>query len=98
MIALPWLVLQLTGSALSLGCVMALSAIPRGLFMLIGGAVVDRFSPGAVMIASNLARLVLVAVLSALVLTGNIRIEIFYCFAPATTQIYTLSLHDALPI
>src|SRR5690349_18966197 len=83
MIALPWLVLQLTGSALALGGVMALAAIPRALFMLIGGAVVDRFSPRAVMIASNLARLVLVAVLSALVLTGNIRIEMLYGFALA---------------
>src|SRR5712664_2638975 len=45
MIALPWLVLQLTGSALALGTIMALASIPRALFMLIGGAFVDRFSP-----------------------------------------------------
>lgn len=83
MIALPWLVLQLTGSALALGGVMALAGIPRALFMLIGGALVDRFSPRAVMIASNLARLVLVALLSVLVLTGQIRIEMLYGFALA---------------
>src|SRR5919108_1993328 len=68
MIALPWLVLQLTGSALALGTVMALAAIPRAVFMLVGGAFVDRFSPRAVMIASNLIRFVLVALLSILVL------------------------------
>src|SRR5215204_3112264 len=78
MIALPWLVLQLTGSALALGTVMALAAIPRALFMLIGGALVDRFSPRAVMFASNFVRLVLVALLSALVLTSNIQIEMLY--------------------
>jgi MFS family permease len=83
LIALPWLVLQLTGSALALGTVMALAGIPRALFMLVGGAFVDRFSPRAVMIASNLARLVLVALLSALVLTNNIRIEMLYVFALA---------------
>lgn len=83
MIALPWLVLQLTGSALALGSVMALAAIPRALFMLIGGALVDRFSPRAVMLASNFARLVLVALLSGLVLTNNIQIEIMYVFALA---------------
>src|SRR5258705_3612241 len=83
MIALPWLVLQLTGSALTLGTVMALGGIPRALFMLIGGAVVDRFSPRSVMMASNFARLVLVALLSALVLTNNIRIEMLYGFALA---------------
>src|SRR5580765_8736171 len=60
MIALPWLVLQLTGSALALGTIMALASVPRALFMLVGGAFVDRFSPRSVMIASNVARLVLV--------------------------------------
>src|SRR3954447_8489850 len=74
MIALPWLVLQLTGSALALGTVMALAGIPRALFMLIGGAFVDRFSPRSVMMMSNLARMVLVALLSVLVLTNAIRL------------------------
>ncbi|MEP6987089.1 MAG: MFS transporter, partial [Chloroflexota bacterium] len=83
MIALPWLVLQITGSALALGSVMALAAIPRALFMLIGGALVDRFSPRYVMMASNLARFVLVALLSALVLTNHIQIEMLYGFALA---------------
>jgi MFS family permease len=83
MIALPWLVLQITGSALALGGVLALAAIPRALFMLIGGALVDRFSPRAVMFASNFALLVLVALLSALVLTDSIRIEMLYGFALA---------------
>jgi MFS family permease len=83
MIALPWLVLQLTGSALALGTVLALAGVPRALFMLIGGAFVDRFSPRSVMIASNFARLVLVALLSALVLTNNIRVEMLYGFALA---------------
>src|SRR5215468_5554311 len=61
LIALPWLVLQLTGSALALGTVLALASIPRALFMLIGGAFVDRYSPRSVMFASNFARLVAVA-------------------------------------
>jgi MFS family permease len=83
LIALPWLVLQLTGSAFALGTAMALAGIPRALFMLVGGALVDRFSPRSVMIVSNFARLVLVALLSALVLTNNIRIEMLYAFALA---------------
>ena len=62
---------------------MALAAIPRALFMLIGGAFVDRFSPRAVMMASNFARLVLVALLAALALTDTIRIELLYGFALA---------------
>jgi MFS family permease len=83
MIALPWLVLQLTGSALALGTIMALASIPRAVFMLVGGAFVDRFSPRSVMMASNFARFVLVGLLSALVLTGAIRVEMLYVFALA---------------
>jgi MFS family permease len=83
LIALPWLVLQLTGSALALGTVLALAGIPRALFMLVGGAFVDRFSPRAVMLASNLTRLVLVGLLTALVLTNTTRIELLYAFALA---------------
>src|SRR5260221_4165975 len=83
LIALPWLVLQLTGSALVLGTVMALAGIPRALFMLVGGAFVDRFSPRAVMLASNVARLVLVGLLSALVLTNNVQLDMLYGFALA---------------
>ena len=66
LIALPWLVLQLTGEALAVGVVLALAGVPRALFMLVGGALTDRFSPRAVMLASNLLRMVLVALLSGL--------------------------------
>ncbi|HEX8779166.1 MAG TPA: MFS transporter, partial [Rhodanobacter sp.] len=42
LVALPWLVLKLTGSPASLGLVLATMALPRAAFMLIGGAVEDR--------------------------------------------------------
>ena len=69
-IALPWLVLELTGSATVLGVVLALQGIPRAAFMLVGGAVTDRLSPRRVMIGSNVARLALVSLLAALVLSS----------------------------
>ncbi len=43
MIALPWLVIQLTDSAFALGTVMASAAIQRALFILVGGVLVDLF-------------------------------------------------------
>ncbi len=66
MIALPWLVLQLTGDSLAMGTVLALSAIPRALLMLLGGALTDRFSVRSMMLTSNLARFILVSILTAL--------------------------------
>lgn len=81
LIALPWLVLQITGSALALGTVLALASIPRALFMLIGGAFVDRFSPKRVMFLSNLIRMIMVGLLAALVLTNNIQLWLLYVLA-----------------
>ena len=81
MLALPWLVLQMTGDAFAMGTVLALGGIPRALFMVIGGALTDRFSPRMTMLASNLLRMVLVAALAVLVLTGTIELWMIYIFA-----------------
>lgn len=83
LIALPWLVLQLTGDALAVGAVLALAGVPRALFMLVGGALTDRFSPRMVMLASNLLRMVLVVLLSGLVLGGLIQLWMLYLLALA---------------
>jgi len=83
MIALPWLVLQLTGNALAVGTVLALAGVPRALFMLVGGAVTDRLSARTIMLVSNLARAALVALLTALVLTGAVALWQLYALALA---------------
>ena len=82
-IALPWLVLQLTGSGVAVGAVLALAGIPRAVFMLFGGVLTDRFSPRLVMLISNAARFVLVSLLALLVLTGAIQLWMLYLFALA---------------
>ena len=80
-VALPWLALILTGSALALGSVLALMAIPRGLFMLVGGAYVDRLSPRRVMALSNGVRLIAVAVIALIVIAGWAQLWMLYLFA-----------------
>jgi len=67
-VALPWLVLQLTGSALALGLVLALMGIPRALFILLGGALVDRYSPKRVLMLSKMANAILLALVAGFVL------------------------------
>ena len=83
LIALPWLVLQLTGSGLAVGGVLALAGIPRAVFMLVGGALTDRYSPRIIMLASNLGRFILVGLLTLLTLTGLIQMWMVYAFALA---------------
>lgn len=81
MIALPWLVLQLTGDSLAMGTVLALSAIPRALLMLVGGALTDRFSPRSLMLVSNAVRFALVSMLTITVFTNRVEMWMLYTLA-----------------
>lgn len=63
-VALAWLTLQLTGSGLALGTVLMTAAVPRAAFMLLGGALSDRFSPRSLMLSSNAIRVVVMAIIS----------------------------------
>ena len=80
MIAAPWLVLSLTNDPLALGTVLALSSIPRAAFMLLGGAISDRFSSRTIMMVSIKTKLT-AAFMALLVFTGGIQIWQLYAFA-----------------
>src|SRR5271155_5805255 len=67
LVALPWLVLQQTGSAVAMGAIMMTGAIPRALLMLMGGAVSDRVSARKIMMATATARTICVTVIGVLV-------------------------------
>lgn len=73
-VALSWLVLGLTGSGLALGTVLLAASLPRGAFLLVGGALSDRVSPRSLMFGSNVARAVITTAVAVLVLGGRIEI------------------------
>ena len=81
LIALPWLVLQLTGNALAVGTVLAMAGIPRAIFMLVGGALTDRLTARKLMIVSNLARMMLTGLLAVFLLTNLIQLWMLYIIA-----------------
>ena len=83
LVALPWLVLQLTGSGLALGTVMMAATIPRMVFLLVGGAVSDWVSPHKLMVASNAFRSVVCAVLTLLVLLKGVSLWQLFALAAA---------------
>lgn len=89
-VALPWLALVMTGSALALGTVLAVMAIPRALLMLVGGVFVDRQSPRRMMIVANIVRLGAVVALGTIVLAGAVDLWMLYAFAA------TYGLADAM--
>ena len=70
LVALPWLTLRLTGSALALGTVMMVAAAAQAIFQLVGGALSDRFSPRTLMLISNIVRAFVTAAITAIVVAG----------------------------
>ncbi|MDA1073778.1 MAG: MFS transporter [Proteobacteria bacterium] len=80
-IALPWLVIKLTGDALIVGTVVAIAAVPRAIFILLGGALSDRFSPRTVLVWSNIVRMVVMFGLAGMVFTGTINLPVIYAIA-----------------
>jgi MFS family permease len=70
LIALPWLTLRLTGSALALGTVLMIAGGTRALFQLLGGALSDSVSSKLLMVGSNVIRAVVTALIAVVVLLG----------------------------
>jgi MFS family permease len=69
-IALPWLVLVLTGSNFALSSVLLVSGAVRAVFQLLGGALSDRFSPRTLMLISNATGALVTALTAVVVYLG----------------------------
>lgn len=97
-IAMPWQVLQLTGSAVQIGIVVAISLATNVALLLFGGAIVDRVPRRRVLLASDLVSGLVFAVVAVLSGIQLLRIEHLYVataitaacgafFGPAMTAI-----------
>jgi MFS family permease len=69
-LALPWTVLIVTKDPGQMAVVLAAEALPRVLFLLIGGALADRLSPRVVMLVADLGRAAVVAALGITLFVG----------------------------
>jgi MFS family permease len=75
-VALTWLVLQKTGSGLAIGTVLMSAAIPRGLFMLIGGALSDRLPTHAVAAIAAILNTMLIGTTSAMLFLNAFQLNL----------------------
>jgi predicted MFS family arabinose efflux permease len=80
-IAISWLTLQLTGSALALSGVLVAIGIPRAGLMLLGGALTDRLSARRLMALSAFGRAVLMAALTTDAALGTAQLWHLYIYA-----------------
>ena len=78
LIALPWMVLKMSGDPFVLGTVLALIGVPRAAFMLIGGALADRHSPKRVLMLTKYVNAVLLGSLALLVLSNSVSVGMVY--------------------
>jgi predicted MFS family arabinose efflux permease len=74
LVALALFVVTRTGSATDLGLVLAAQSLPLVVFLLFGGVWADRLPRHRVMIATDLVRFTLHALLAALIFSGHVRI------------------------
>ena len=83
MLALPWLVLSLTGDSLSLGIAVALMGAPRAVLILLGGTVADRYSPRRVLLLSKYANAAILLALAGLLMLDQASLALAYAAALA---------------
>jgi MFS family permease len=98
LVALPWVVLQLTGSAVAMGTVAMCAGIPRAALMLMGGAVTDRVSARKVLLATSSARAVFVAAIGLLIWLHALELWHVYLLASAFGIADAFALPSAGPL
>lgn len=70
-VAIPWLVLRVSDSPASLALVSGAAAAALGIFTLVGGVLADRYGPRALMLGSDVGRLLVIGVLGALAIVST---------------------------
>ena len=98
LVALPWVVLQLTGSAVAMGTVAMCAGIPRAALMLMGGAVTDRISARKVLLVTASARAVFVAAISVLLWLQELQLWHLFILASAFGVADAFAMPSAGPL
>jgi MFS family permease len=97
-VALPWIVLQLTGSAVAMGTVAMCAGIPRAALMLMGGAVTDRISSRKVLMVTASARAAFVAAIGFLLWVHALQLWHVYLLASAFGVADAFAMPSAGPL
>ena len=99
-VALPFQILALGGGALEIGLWGAIFSIATIAFLLLGGAIADRFSRRSIILVSDFGSGVVVTAIATLSATGSLRIEHLYAEAflfGATHSFFEPALNAIIP-
>ncbi|MFG2043231.1 CehA/McbA family metallohydrolase [Dactylosporangium sp. NPDC048998] len=89
-VAQSWLVLQMTGSAIDIALITALTFLPTLLGGAWAGALVDRVDVRRLLIATNVVFAALAAAQAALIAAGDIRLWMLFAFAALNGAVFAL--------
>jgi MFS family permease len=101
LVALGWRTFTLTGSARSLGYVLALEGVGMLSTVLIGGALADRYDRRTLMLVSDASRFFLIGLLAVVDGTGNLTLTILLALAfghGLATGFFTPALGGLVPL
>jgi MFS family permease len=99
-VALPFQILALGGGALEIGLWGAILSVATIVFLLLGGAIADRFSRRTIILANDFASGLVVAAVATLSAAGALRIEHLYAEAflfGATHSFFEPALNALIP-
>ena len=90
-------VYRITGSAFSVGLMLMASAVPTLLLGLVAGAIVDRSDRKRIMVASDLARMVLVALIPTLIAFNIVWLYLLVALTSGVRQFFDPANESVLP-
>ncbi|MBO9830653.1 MFS transporter [Xanthomonas sp. A2111] len=91
-LALPWLVLKMTGDPVALATVMVISGAPQIVLLLFGGGLVDKYSPKRILTWSYVSCAILLLGLSGLLFMGRLELWMIDVFAFSTGLVFGISV------
>jgi MFS family permease len=100
MVALGWLVLEMTDSTFSLGLVFAMRTAPHLLFGMLAGAVADRFDRKRVLLAALALLVIAAGGMGLLIGSGLVRLwhVLLFSFALGTLSTFLMTARQALVV
>lgn len=82
-LVVSWLIVQKTNSGIIMGNFLLVVGVPRVILMILGGVIVDRFSPKKVMLFSDLLRALLLIIFAILSTTGGLHLPVLFILGAA---------------
>lgn len=101
LIALPWLVYELTQSSFDMGTISAINALPQIFFAIFMGAFIDRYDKKKIMLIACIIEFILIALIPMLFYLNLLNIYYLYVVGflySSTTLLFLITYRSSIPV